>query len=120
MVRDRALRPTDRGGQLGHASGPLEHEIEDRASQRVGDGPQPGEGSRPHGLRQPIDRQVRIARHFSNSLKYWTDPWQRTDRVGPRTKEAPMAEVLLFHHAQGQTAGFLAFADALRRAGHTV
>jgi dienelactone hydrolase len=31
-----------------------------------------------------------------------------------------MAEVLLFHHAQGQTAGFLAFADALRAAGHTV
>jgi dienelactone hydrolase len=31
-----------------------------------------------------------------------------------------MAEVLLFHHAQGQTAGFLAFADDLRAAGHTV
>jgi dienelactone hydrolase len=31
-----------------------------------------------------------------------------------------MAEVLLFHHAQGQTAGFHAFADELRRAGHTV
>ena len=31
-----------------------------------------------------------------------------------------MAEVLLFHHAQGQTAGFLAFADQLRRARHTV
>jgi dienelactone hydrolase len=31
-----------------------------------------------------------------------------------------MAEVLLFHHAQGQTTGFLAFADDLRRAGHTV
>src|SRR6266487_1179455 len=31
-----------------------------------------------------------------------------------------MAEVLLFHHAQGQTAGFFAFADELRRAGHTV
>ena len=31
-----------------------------------------------------------------------------------------MAEVLLFHHAQGQTPGFLAFADALRSAGHTV
>jgi dienelactone hydrolase len=31
-----------------------------------------------------------------------------------------MAEVLLFHHAQGQTAGFLAFADDLRQAGHTV
>lgn len=31
-----------------------------------------------------------------------------------------MAEVLLFHHAHGQTSGFLAFADELRRAGHTV
>lgn len=31
-----------------------------------------------------------------------------------------MAEVLLFHHAHGQTAGFLAFADELRRAGHIV
>ena len=31
-----------------------------------------------------------------------------------------MAEVLLFHHAQGQTAGFHAFAGELQRAGHTV
>jgi dienelactone hydrolase len=31
-----------------------------------------------------------------------------------------MAEVLLFHHAQGQTDGFLAFADELRDAGHVV
>jgi dienelactone hydrolase len=31
-----------------------------------------------------------------------------------------MTTVLLFHHAQGQTAGFLAFADELRKAGHTV
>jgi dienelactone hydrolase len=31
-----------------------------------------------------------------------------------------MAEVLLFHHAQGQTEGFLAFADQLRAAGHVV
>jgi dienelactone hydrolase len=31
-----------------------------------------------------------------------------------------MTTVLLFHHAQGQTAGFLAFADELREAGHTV
>ena len=31
-----------------------------------------------------------------------------------------MAEVLLFHHVQGQTAGFHAFADELRSAGHTV
>jgi len=33
---------------------------------------------------------------------------------------ASMAEVLLFHHAQGQTEGFLAFADELRAAGHVV
>src|SRR5262245_61050136 len=31
-----------------------------------------------------------------------------------------MANVLLFHHAQGQTPGFLGFADELRQAGHTV
>jgi dienelactone hydrolase len=31
-----------------------------------------------------------------------------------------MAEVLLFHHAQGCTPGVVAFADELRRAGHTV
>ena len=31
-----------------------------------------------------------------------------------------MADVLLFHHAQGQTPGFLAFADELRAAGHVV
>jgi dienelactone hydrolase len=31
-----------------------------------------------------------------------------------------MAEVLLFHHAQGLTAGCLSFADDLRIAGHTV
>jgi dienelactone hydrolase len=37
-----------------------------------------------------------------------------------RGKGAEMAEVLLFHHAQGQTAGFDAFADELRRAGHIV
>jgi len=31
-----------------------------------------------------------------------------------------MADVLLFHHAQGLTPGVLAFADELRAAGHTV
>ncbi len=31
-----------------------------------------------------------------------------------------MAEVLLFHHAQGLTSGVIAFADALRANGHTV
>jgi dienelactone hydrolase len=31
-----------------------------------------------------------------------------------------MTTMLLFHHAHGQTKGFLAFADELRDAGHTV
>ncbi len=31
-----------------------------------------------------------------------------------------MAEVVLFHHMQGLTPGVVAFADELRRAGHTV
>lgn len=31
-----------------------------------------------------------------------------------------MAEVILFHHAQGQTAGFKGFANRLREAKHTV
>src|SRR6266496_6737002 len=31
-----------------------------------------------------------------------------------------MTEILLFHHAQGQTRGFLAFADELQAAGHVV
>ena len=31
-----------------------------------------------------------------------------------------MAEVVLYHHAQGLTDGVLAFADEVRRAGHTV
>ena len=31
-----------------------------------------------------------------------------------------MADVLLFHHAQGMTPGITAFADELRAAGHTV
>lgn len=31
-----------------------------------------------------------------------------------------MADVVLFHHAQGLTSGVVAFADSLRAAGHTV
>jgi dienelactone hydrolase len=31
-----------------------------------------------------------------------------------------MAEVVLFHRARGLTPGVIAFADELRRAGHTV
>jgi dienelactone hydrolase len=31
-----------------------------------------------------------------------------------------MAEIVLFHHAQGRTPGILAFAETLRQAGHTV
>jgi dienelactone hydrolase len=35
-------------------------------------------------------------------------------------EEAAVAEVVLFHHAQGLTPGVIEFADQLRRAGHTV
>ncbi|WP_141579821.1 hypothetical protein [Actinomadura sp. WMMA1423] len=31
-----------------------------------------------------------------------------------------MAEVLVFHHGHGRTAGVLEFAEQLRRSGHTV
>src|SRR2546423_5190708 len=37
-----------------------------------------------------------------------------------RDRKCVMAEMLLFHHAQGQTRGFPAFADELRAAGHVV
>src|SRR5256885_17062326 len=36
------------------------------------------------------------------------------------TRLAAVAEVLLYHHAQGLTPGVVAFADALRAAGHVV
>jgi dienelactone hydrolase len=39
---------------------------------------------------------------------------------GQNEKGGEMAELLLFHHAQGQTDGFAAFAEELRRAGHAV
>ena len=37
-----------------------------------------------------------------------------------RVSVATMTEIVLFHHAQGQTDGFLTFADELRAAGHLV
>ena len=44
----------------------------------------------------------------------------RIERKAEAGYGAAMATVLLFHHAQGQTPGFLAFAGDLRAAGHTV
>jgi dienelactone hydrolase len=37
-----------------------------------------------------------------------------------RTEEREVAEVIIFHHAQGLTPGVVAFAGELRSAGHTV
>jgi dienelactone hydrolase len=45
-------------------------------------------------------------------------PWRSRHRM--QDGGSDVAEVLLFHHAQGQTMGFHAFADDLRRSGHTV
>jgi dienelactone hydrolase len=44
----------------------------------------------------------------------------RGEDEAPIHKGGFMAEVLLFHHAQGLTPGIHAFADELRTAGHTV
>jgi dienelactone hydrolase len=41
-------------------------------------------------------------------------------RFSRPSTEGRMAGVVLFHHAQGLTPGVVAFADELRRAGHTV
>src|SRR5918995_4035130 len=62
---------------------------------------------------------------------YLPDRSRRPDLVEPSAGTAEtalgalatvvaMSTVLLFHHAQGQTPGFLAFADELRKAGHTI
>ena len=40
--------------------------------------------------------------------------------LAARANDARMAEILLFHHAQGLTPGVHAFADDLRGAGHVV
>jgi dienelactone hydrolase len=40
--------------------------------------------------------------------------------MAERGRDSAVAEILLFHHAQGQTKGFLAFGNELRAAGHTV
>jgi dienelactone hydrolase len=44
----------------------------------------------------------------------------RADDVAAVATVVAMTTVLLFHHARGQTPGFLAFVDELREAGHTV
>jgi len=44
----------------------------------------------------------------------------RVQSTPRRNTEVSIAEVLLFHHAQGLTPGVRAFADELRAAGHTV
>jgi dienelactone hydrolase len=45
----------------------------------------------------------------------------RVDSVFPaENRRVEMAEVVLFHHAQGLTPGVIAFADQLRASGHTV
>jgi dienelactone hydrolase len=53
-----------------------------------------------------------MSAHFGRQL------WQI--EASERDRNFVMTEILLFHHAQGQTEGFLAFADELRAAGHIV
>lgn len=72
--------------------------------------PSQPQGSRSNRL---IARPMRLR---ESALPSWDIPtcWSMTGN------EKTMAEVLLYHHAQGLTAGVEDFADRLRRAGHTV
>src|SRR3970282_2271495 len=56
-----------------------------------------------------------------SGARHWVPPsWRPGLRDSGVIRLASMAELLLFPHAQGQPAGFLAFADELRAAGHVV
>src|SRR5450432_3574861 len=68
----------------------------------------------------PHDRGVRTAQRPCRPPARIGRRAHRRIAAQTRRKGSLMAEVLLFHHAQGQTPGFGAFADELRRAGHTV
>jgi dienelactone hydrolase len=63
----------------------------------------------------------RIVVASPEQLRALADPLRATNpRFAARACCDGGAEVLLFHHAQGQTDGFAAFTDELRQAGHTV
>ena len=119
VVGDGALRAVHGGGQLGHGRRPFQQEIEDRGAQRIGDRTKLPRCRHHDPVGQLVVRDRGIDRHSWIILKFWIDS---ADDTRHRTHDDgdDMAEVLLFHHAQGQTSGFLAFADELRRAGHTV
>lgn len=74
----------------------------------------PGTTVAPPALGPPQD----LLQWIMRTINVHADP--RTAAALARRYGACMTTVLLFHHAQGQTSGFLAFADELRRAGHTV
>jgi dienelactone hydrolase len=64
-------------------------------------------------------RAATVIRCITASWRAWTEARRRMNTV-KRGTNPTVAEILLFHHAQGQTLGFVAFADDLRAAGHTV
>jgi len=57
---------------------------------------------------------------LSDSLRFMLSASSFVSGPSPAWQEDLMTQILLFHHAQGQTGGFLAFADELRAAGHVV
>src|SRR5204863_9203353 len=62
-----------------------------------------------------VTKSVTISRPMSRHFRLRRPPHS----MAPH-REVPMAEVLLFHHAQGLTPRVVAFADELRAGGHTV
>src|SRR3989304_8589948 len=71
-----------------------------------------------------LSHGVRAARRWNRisclGSGRFSEPVMPLPRQGVPHVEAAMAEVLLFHHAQGLTPGVVAFADELRAAGHIV
>jgi dienelactone hydrolase len=94
----------DRRGELRHGRRSFEQEIEDRGPERVRERAKLRRHRHLESVGELVVRYTSVDRHLRIT----------------RDEGGEMAEVLLFHHAQGQTAGFHAFADELRSAGHTV
>jgi dienelactone hydrolase len=74
---------------------------------------------RPQRNRSHVD--ISVPHGLTIDRTHWINLYFRSVRFLVREqRSAEMAEVVLFHHAQGLTPGVVAFAEELRRAGHAV
>src|SRR6266702_2371656 len=118
VVRDGTLGSLDRAGQLGHGRGALVQQAEDGRAQGVADRPHLLGGGELDCLVEVVVRDWGIARHgwIRLTSTIVRDIWI----IEASESEQTMAELVLYHHAQGLTRGVEAFAAELRQAGHTV